>query len=88
MPCRIQIKAYLRFGWVACLGSLRRLLCPSDLNVGEAELPDDLDQDADADQDVEDREDLDRPAGDHQVRLIARKDARRHPRVAARSGPV
>jgi hypothetical protein len=54
----------LRVGLVACvgLGVFRRFLCSSDLDVGEADLSEEFDQDADADQDVEDREDLD-PAG-------------------------
>src|SRR4029450_2612718 len=60
--------ARLRFGWVVCIGGLCRLLCSSHLDIGEAELPNEFDQDADADQDVEDREDLDRAAREDEFR--------------------
>ena len=62
-------EARLRLGCVVCLVGFRRLLFPSYLDVGKAELSSEFDQDADADQDVEDGEDLDRRPRDREFRV-------------------
>ncbi|HKI22418.1 MAG TPA: hypothetical protein VKA24_03270 [Gaiellaceae bacterium] len=60
------------------LGLLRGLLVPSHLNVSEAQLSDEFDQDADADEDVKNREDLDWGACDDEMRIgEARRRQRR-----------
>ena len=56
------------------LGLFRGLLFFSNLNESEAQLPDEFDQDSDADEDVENGEDLDWGALDDEMRI---GDARR-----------
>jgi hypothetical protein len=59
------------------LGLFRGLLFSSDLDIGEAELSNEFDQDADAYEDVENGEDLDWGALDDEMRI---GDARRRQR--------
>ena len=49
----------LRLGCVFCFGGFRLFFFAPYLDVGEAESSSEFDQDADADRDVEDGEDLD-----------------------------